>query len=1199
MKESLALLKRHDFCPKIDLALGRLDFIRACKLKLQAVVKAYLDLGMPCQDPRFGAYNQPLCLAAQMQGGSEILKLLLAYGANPLQSDGNQQTALALAIQAGQREQLGLLLSYYQDNQYLSANKTSILGLILSQDELKKRQALLNVLVEKRNEKSFSLQYELEAECSSLRPILHQAYDQKTWQSLLRLGFDPVRYTDQNGNSLLAYALISQQDLGFATAKKLGSSPQIPNRYGWTASMIFQYLFKHETEHQGYDLMTYPLDYKQKNILAFFDAVQKLDLVSIKNLIDCQALSPEQRDFSGQTAAHIWITTRSAGPRLEAALMTLFDLGLSLEVCNAQGKNLMQTALEAEQFELIPSLLGRGIALNNETGTMGKSLSLLFKRPETLGLAAILMEAGAKWENDSPPSQQAWPLAEWPVFCQQRAWDLNEKNQAGQNVLLFALDQARWADDWEKIQWLNQAQTWLSLSDLNLNQVDNQACNALHYLARLDIKEEDFETYKILVLSLLNQGGDFSQINHQGLSPYFQGDSPYFEEILWDYLNAGDWSKWGPREQAEIWKIALWREEEAALEKCQALGLSGQGWGGDSPLHYAMSLKSGLSPQILNSLGWTDINKLNVSGHSPLHWALTYEQDDWLIEILVQQGANPNIADQNGLSPLHLACRQGDLGLVQLLERYGAKYEPALDSGQNAYVFLALDKPNLSLIQHLIENHNCQAQTWYWESETQSRSSLHKALATKDKVLISYLVEKAKDLNPPVAGLNSPLSTALHLKDKTLLRLMFKHGANPLYIESDGQSVLAKMLALDWHKDKTIAPFIKPHLSQHKNPNKLKKTSTKTNLNWQIQPWFWAVYQGSLNKAQQLWAANQDPNVSNILGETALMLAAAQGRLDWLRWLIQVGADGYARNHFGETALAYARAYEQTAAQALLIEAGLSEDLDLLSQEANLRLRHQSNLKIIQENNVLALENQILQGQLDLFSLGNMPPPLYLAFEAQSLDCFKLMLSQIPPPAPFDPQGQLIERILQSQNINFIQACLAHLPPNTEKQHQLLKLSHQLGLKTFQENYLKQNVLQELNPKEAFERLVEYVLSLGHQPSLEHFLKNSIFEAKYRDSSRQNLLHYLFQQNHSAGKLLELSQFFLSLGIKPQLKNRKGQTALALALQHPKCNGKILKILLQDFGPLDQKHQEQILGRNQADLSQCLQEHLKTTSPKA
>jgi ankyrin repeat protein len=79
-----------------------------------------------------------------------------------------------------------------------------------------------------------------------------------------------------------------------------------------------------------------------------------------------------------------------------------------------------------------------------------------------------------------------------------------------------------------------------------------------------------------------------------------------------------------------------------------------------------MLIDAGAPLDHVNNLGWTALIESIVLGNGGPHHTET-------LRALVQAGANVNIADRNGQTPLALARSRGYKNMVQILEKAGAK----------------------------------------------------------------------------------------------------------------------------------------------------------------------------------------------------------------------------------------------------------------------------------------------------------------------------------------------------------------------------------------------------------------------------------------------------------------------------------------------------------------------------------------------
>ena len=126
---------------------------------------------------------------------------------------------------------------------------------------------------------------------------------------------------------------------------------------------------------------------------------------------------------------------------------------------------------------------------------------------------------------------------------------------------------------------------------------------------------------------------------------------------------------------------------------------------GNTPLHSAVFYNSLRSAEVLLRSG-ADPDAPNVlDGHlTPLHLAAIYSNLGIdVVEVLLTHGANPEVRDERGGTPLHMAASSNDVAVAKALLQYGAN-PYALDSSDRTPLENARARGNMEVAQLLQEH---------------------------------------------------------------------------------------------------------------------------------------------------------------------------------------------------------------------------------------------------------------------------------------------------------------------------------------------------------------------------------------------------------------------------------------------------------------------------------------------------------------
>ncbi|CAB0041782.1 unnamed protein product [Trichogramma brassicae] len=233
------------------------------------------------------------------------------------------------------------------------------------------------------------------------------------------------------------------------------------------------------------------------------------------------------------------------------------------------------------------------------------------------------------------------------------------------------------------------------------------------------------------------------------------------------------------------------------------------------------------------------------TGDSPLHLAMFSAAKKKMIELLLRNGANPNLANKDGLTPLHVICDEygsdGDCAKM-LFELSNEKYHPVQFDAQNKLgdtpLHLALRHGNRKMVELLLRNGASPN-----VANINGSTPLHIICKTDDDVILAeMLFEISDDKHPPVqvdaqdkSG-NSPLHLVMDSGYKKLLEFLLKKGADSNMTNLDGFTplhIISKRLIM--FDDNFLELFIKINNEiQHTVQVDAKDKLGRTPLQWAV-----------------------------------------------------------------------------------------------------------------------------------------------------------------------------------------------------------------------------------------------------------------------------------------------------------------------------------------------------------------------------
>jgi len=168
-----------------------------------------------------------------------------------------------------------------------------------------------------------------------------------------------------------------------------------------------------------------------------------------------------------------------------------------------------------------------------------------------------------------------------------------------------------------------------------------------------------------------------------------------------------------------------------------------------------------------------EINFVDKHGYTALDLAVIHNSPE-IVEILLENGANPNIKDKNGYTPLHRAIIRYSDKIVYLLLKYKAD-------------------PNIK--------------------DKHGYTPLHRAVIEQAPKLVKLLLEHGADPNIKDSHGFTPLERAFMFEDKDMAyqigELLLKYKADPFVTDKRGRTLFDKLSSAKGEHKKLLKLLIK------------------------------------------------------------------------------------------------------------------------------------------------------------------------------------------------------------------------------------------------------------------------------------------------------------------------------------------------------------------------------------------------------
>ena len=307
--------------------------------------------------------------------------------------------------------------------------------------------------------------------------------------------------------------------------------------------------------------------------------------------------------------------------------------------------------------------------------------------------------------------------------------------------------------------------------------------------------------------------------------------------------------------------------------------------------------------------------------------AATLTSQSAIIQYVVGKGANTNIVDEEGYTPLMRLSFLGNLSDVKFLVESGANINYVPKKGMTALCCACLSN-HIECVKYLIEKgaHVCK------DLESKEHLPIFSATIADNPEIIDLLIQNGAQINAHSYNKRLPIHTAARYGKLNALKYLVEHGADidnnwmvmgqtPLFfaISNNNLDCVEYLLSKGANIEATDSTKRTPLMYAMCNlNNKLAEIILRHGANVNAigldnrTPPIFAALNDNYEGLKMLVQHKCNLDIVSNRGETALILGVIRGNIEIIRLLLENGANPNIKNQSGNTAISISKTDEIT-----------------------------------------------------------------------------------------------------------------------------------------------------------------------------------------------------------------------------------------------------------------------------------------------